>query len=201
MPAGRYTVLDGSGRPVGTEAFRCAPGPAGWRYFADIETSVPESHREVVDFVVDAAWRPVRLRIETGSHSLEVLAEGDRLAGTLDGEPVEVSFGPDVELDYLSPCFNAVTAVRLGRTAEIDVVYLRPVTCEPVMVRQRYERHGEEEVDTPVGRFRGTRWQYTALTTGWSRPLWVAENVVVAYEDLFELAEYDPGRAGPFPLG
>ena len=201
MPAGRYTVLDGSGRPVGTEAFRCAPGPAGWRYFAEIETSVPESHREVVDLVVDAAWRPVRLRIETGSHSLEVLAGGDRLAGTLDGEPVGVPFGPDVELDYLSPCFNAVTAIRLGRTSEIDVVYLRPVTCEPVMVRQRYERHGEEEVDTPVGRFRGTRWRYTALLTGWSRPLWVAGDVVVAYEDLFELAEYDPGRAGPFPLG
>ncbi|MGH2675458.1 MAG: hypothetical protein ACRDKA_02380 [Actinomycetota bacterium] len=200
MPAGRYDVLDGAGRTLGTESFRCARGPGGWRYFSEIETAVPEPHREVVDLVVDAAWRPVRLRIETGSHALLLVFEGERLTARRDGEPVEVPFGPEVELDYLSPCFNAVTASRLGRTAEIDVLYLRPVTCEPVRVRQRYELGGDEEVETPVGRFRATRLQYTALDSGWSRPLWVAGDVVVAYEDLFELAEYDPGRSGPFPL-
>lgn len=200
MPAGRYTVLDGSGRHVGTESFRCAPGPAGWRYFAEIETSVPEPHREVVDFVVDSSWRPVRLRIETGSHDLALIVEDDRAAAVRDGAPVEVAFGPEVELDYLSPCFNAVTANRLGRSAEIEVLYLRPVTCEPVEMRQRYELKGEEEVATPAGRFRAARWTYTSLDSGWSRPLWVAGDVVVAFEDLFELAEYDPGRSGPFPL-
>jgi hypothetical protein len=200
MPAGRYSVLDGTGRPVGTESFRCAPGPAGWRYFAEIETSVPEPHREVVDFVVDASWRPVRLRIETGSHDLALIVEDDRATAVRDGAPVEVAFGPEVELDYLSPCFNAVTANRLGRSAEIEVLYLRPVTCEPVAMRQRYELKGEEEVATPAGRFRAARWQYTAVASGWSRPFWVAGDVVVAYEDVFELAEYDPGRSGPFPL-
>lgn len=200
MPAGRYTVLDGSGRPVGAESFRCAPGPAGWRYFAEIETSVPEPHREVVDLVVDGSWRPVRLRIETGSHDFLLAVEGDRAEAVRDGMPADVAFGPEVELDYLSPCFNAVSANRLGRTAEIDVLYLRPVTCEPVAVRQRYELEGEEEVATPAGRFRTTRWRYTSLDSGWSRPLWVAGDVVVAFEDLFELAEYDPGRSGPFPL-
>jgi hypothetical protein len=201
MPAGRYTVLDGSGRPAGAESFRCAPGPAGWRYFAEIETSLPEPHREVVDLVVDAWWRPVRLRIDTGSHDILLVVEGDRTTAVRDGDPVEVVFGPDVELDYLSPCFNAVTANRLGRTAEIDVLYLRPVTCEPVPVRQRYElEETEEEVTTPAGRFRAARWRYTDLGSGWTRPLWVAGDVVVAYEDLFELAEYEPGRSGPFPL-
>jgi hypothetical protein len=198
MPAGRYTVMDGAGRPVGAEEFRCAPGPAGWRYVSAISTSVPQPHDEVVDLVVDGGWRPVRLRIETGSHELVVGSRGDRLVGARDGEPLEVPFGPQVELDYLSPCFNAVTAVRLGRTAEIDVVFLEPVTCRPATVRQRYELRGEEEVVTPVGRFRATRWQYTALESGWTRPLWVAADVVVAYEGLFELAEYDPGPRGPF---
>lgn len=200
MPAGRYTVMDGSGRPVGTESFRCAPGPAGWRYFAEIETSVPEPHREVVDFVVDDSWRPVRLRIETGSHDLAMIVEDDQATAVLDGAAVEAAFGPEIEVDYLSPCFNAVTANRLGRSAEIEVLYIRPVTCEPVAVRQRYELRGQEEVATPVGRFRAARWQYTYLGTGWTRPLWVAGDVVVAYEDVFELAEYDPGRSGPFPL-
>lgn len=201
MPAGRYTVQDGSGRPVGTESFRCAPGPAGWRYFAEIETSTPEPHREVVDLVVDDSWRPVRLRIQTGSHEFAMAVEGDRATTLLDGAAVDVPFGPEVELDYLSPCFNAVTANRLGRSADVEVLYLRPVTCEPVAVRQRYQFEGEEEVATPVGRFRATRWRYTALGSGFTRPLWVAGDLVVAYEGLFELSEYDPGRSGPFLLG
>lgn len=201
MPAGRYTVQDGSGRAVGTESFRCAPGPAGWRYVAEIETSVPEPHREVVDLVVDDAWRPVRLRIDTGAHDLTMLVEGDRATVVRDGEPVDVPFGPEAEVDYLSPCFNTVTANRLGRTAEIEVVFIRPVTCEPVLVRQRYELEDEEEVTTPVGRFRAVRWRYTQVDSGFSRPLWVAADLVVAYEGLFELAEYEPGRSGPFLLG
>jgi hypothetical protein len=201
MPVGRYTVLDGRGRPVGTEEFRCAPGPAGWRYVSTVATAEPEPHGEVVDFVVDTGWRPVRLRIDTGSHALMATVRGDRLVGTRDGEPMDLAFGSDVELDYLSPCFNAVTATRLGRTAEFDVVYLEPVTCEPILERQRYELRGEEEIGTPVGRFRATRWQYTAMRSGWSRPFWLAGEVVVAYEDLFELVEYEPGPRGPFPLG
>lgn len=200
MPAGRYTVMDGEGRPVGVEEFRCAPGPLGWRYVASIRTSVPEPHAEVVDLVVDAAWRPVRLRLDTESHDLTASTRGGRLVGVRDGEPLDMPFGPGTELDYLSPSFNAVTANRLGGTADIDVVYLRPVTCEPVSVRQRYELVGDEQVDTPAGRFAATRWTYTALDTRWSRPLWVADDVVVAYEGLFELAAYEPGPRGPFPL-
>lgn len=193
MPSGRYTVMDGSGNPVGTEEFRCAPGPAGWRYFATIETSVPEPHREMVDFVVDGDWRLVRLRIETGAHDLELAPHDDELLGTLDGEPLELPWGPEVEIDYLSPSFNAVTANRLGRTGEIDVVFLRPVTCEPIQVKQRYELIGPEIKDTPVGTFEAERWQYTSLGSGFTRPFWLAGDVVIAYEHVFELAAYEPG--------
>jgi hypothetical protein len=200
VPAGRYTVMDGDGGVVGMEAFRCAPGPAGWRYFSEIETSHPDPHRELVDFVVDRQWRPLRLRVETGSHALLLSAEGDRLRGERDGEPLDLPFGPETELDYLSPAFNAVTVNRLTRTTEIEVVYLLPVTCEAVPARQRYELIGDEEVETPVGRFAGRRWQYTSLDSGWTRPLWVAGDVVVAFEGFFALAEYQPG-GGAVPLG
>jgi hypothetical protein len=200
MPTGRYVVMD-EGHPVGTEEFRCAAGPAGWRYFSEVETILPEPHREVVDLVVDARWRPIRLRIETGGHSLLVATEGDRLVGRRDGEEVDLPFGPDVEVDYLSPSFNAVTANRLTGTAEIDVVYLEPYTCEPVMERQRYERIGEEDVSTQVGTFAAVRWQYTSMRTGWTAPLWVTGDVVVAFERIFVLEELEPGPGGPFPQG
>jgi hypothetical protein len=197
MAFGRYTVMDGAGHPVGTETFRCAPGPAGWRYVAEIQTSSPEQHRETLDLAVDATWVPVRLHVSTGSHRLELSAGTDRLRGQRDGQPVDLPWRPPFDLDYLSPCFNAVTANRLRQTTEIEVVFLKPVTCEPVTVGQRYERGDDEEVVTPVGRFQARRWQYTALTTGWSRLLWVAADIVVAYQDVFELVEYEPGATGP----
>lgn len=196
MPLGRYTVMDGEGKPVGTEDFRCAPGPMGWRYFSDIETTDPEPHHEIVDLAVDSGWRPVRTRIDTGSHEILLSAEADRLTGFRDRRPVEMPWGTDTELDYLSPAFNAVTANRLGRTAEFDVVFLEAVTCEARIERQRYEQIGDEDVETPVGRFEGQRWRYTALSTGWTRDLWVAGDIVVRYEGLYELESYEPGASG-----
>jgi len=62
MP-GRYTILDDDARPSGTEEFRCAPGPMGWRYFSDVEIETKEPHHEIVDLAVDSSWRPVRTRI------------------------------------------------------------------------------------------------------------------------------------------
>lgn len=98
MPAGRYTVMDGDGNPVGDEDFRCAPGPMGWRYFSDIQTSDPEPHREIVDLAVDAAWRPVRTRIDTGSHEILLTTDADRLSGFRDRAPIEIPFRPETQI-------------------------------------------------------------------------------------------------------
>lgn len=199
MPTGTYRVLDGAGTPVGTEEFRSGTAPSGWRYVSTISTREPSPHIETVDLVVDADSRPVRCHIDTGSHILRLAAEGGLLAGSLDGAPIEEAWGAGTHLDYLSPCFNAATGGRLDETAEIDVVYIEAVTCEIRRVRQRYEWLGREEAATPVGRFEADAWRYTALDSGWSRRLWIAGTIVVAYEDLFELVEYRPGQTGPFP--
>ena len=191
--------MDGSGAEVGAEEFRAGRAPAGWRYFSTIRTSMPEPHAETVDVVVADDGSLVRVHIDTGTKNLLLAPDGDSLSGTSDGEPVELPWGPDVHLDYLSPCFNAITAARLEGTAEIDVLYLDPVTCDPRRVRQRYEWLGPEAVATPAGTFEAGAWRYTALDSGWSRRLWVAGDIVVAYEDLFELIQYEPGQTGPFP--
>lgn len=193
MPTGRYAVLDDGHAPAGTESFRCAPGPMGWRYFSEIETD----HREVVDVAVDAHWRIARVRIDTGAHDLLLEPSGDVLRGYRDGREIEVGYGPDVHLDYYTPATNLVTTRRLGgESAEIEVVYLAPVTLEPSRVRQRYERLGSEDVPTPAGRFAAVRWRFTALDSGWTGDLWVAGDTVVHYEGLFELTGYEPGASG-----
>jgi hypothetical protein len=203
MPFGRYTVLGDDGEPAGTEEFRCAPGPIGWRYFGEVETAEPEPHHETLDFAVDADWRIARVRIATGGHDI-LLGPGPggaTLTGYLDREPIEIPFGPDVHLDYFTPATNAITARRLTGTTEIDVVYLEPVTLTPTRGRQRYELIGDERVATPVGSFDASRWRFTALDSGWTSDLWLAGDTVVRYDRLFELTWLDPGVSGPHPVG
>ncbi len=197
MPAGRYAVLGDDGARVGTEEFRCAPGPMGWRYFSDVQTSDPTPHLETIDIVVDADWRPVRLRVDTGEHQILLEPHGETLEGFRDRAAIELPWGPDRHIDYFTPATNLITTKRIAGTAEIDVVYLAPVTMEPTLERQRYELLGDEEVDTPVGGFAATRWRYTSLDDGWTSDLWVAGDLVVRYDRLFELEWYDPGASGP----
>ncbi len=121
-----------------------------------------------------------------------------RLTGFRDGRPIEIAYGP--HLDYFTPTTNAITTRRLAGTTEIEVVYLEPVTLEPSRVRQRYELVGDERVDTAVGAFDATRWRFTALSSGWTSYLWVAGDIVVRYERLFELEWLDPGASGPRPI-
>lgn len=202
MPFGRYTVFGEDGQPVGTEEFRCAPGPMGWRYFSQVETTDPSPHSETLDFAVDAGWRIARVRIATGEHDilLEPGSGGTTLTGYRDKGPIEIACGADFHLDYLTPATNAITTRRLTGTAEIDVVYLEPFTLAPSRVRQRYERMGDEQIATPVGTFAATRWRFTALDSGWTGDLWVAGDIVVRYEGLFELTWLDPGASGPRPV-
>lgn len=196
MPQGRYIVLGDDGKPVGTESFRCAPGPMGWRYFSDVDTTDPSPHREVIDVVVDSEWHVARVRIDTGEHDLLLESRGDVLAGYRDGREIEIQYGSDVHLDYFTPATNAVTTKRLAGTSEIAVVYLAPVTLEDSRTEQRYELRGTERVDTPAGRFEAERWTFTALDSGWTADLWVAGDTVVAYDRLFEMAWYEAGASG-----
>ena len=200
MPSGRYAVRGRGGDVVGTEDFRCAPGPVGWRYFSEIHRDEPTPHGEIVDVVVDAAWGIVRARVETGEHSIVLEPRDGSLVGALDGEEIQIGWGPDMHLDYLTPAMNAITGMRLDSSADIDVVYLEPVSLEPTLARQRYELLGADLVATPVGRFESQRWRYTAIASGWTSDLWVADDVVVRYDRAFELIAYEPGATGPVPV-
>ena len=199
MPFGRYTVLGDDGDRVGAEEFRCAPGPMGWRYFSEIETSDPVPHRETLDVAVDARWHIARVRIENPDHAVLLEPGSGVLTGWRDRAPIEIPFGPQMHLDAFTPATNAISVRRLAGTAEIDVVYLAPYTLEPSRVRQRYERIGDDVVLTPVGAFEAVRWRFTALESGWTADLWVAGDLVVRYERLFELEWLEPGASGPRP--
>ena len=193
MPSGLYRLFDDDGELIGTEQFRAAPGPMGWRYFSTVQHGSGTTN---VDLSVDSQWRPVRVRIQTPSHHL-LLSLGGTL---LDERPLDVSFDQEtMTIDYPSPCFTLATARRLGGPAEIDAVSLDPETLLPTHEQHRYEAGDEEEVSTPVGRFRARAWRHAAPRPRFSRALWIAGDVVVAGDGI-ELSAYDPGGQGPRPL-
>ncbi len=199
MPQGRYTVIGDDGSSVGSEAFRCAPGPAGWRYVSEVDTNEYGPHRATVDVAVDAAWRIARCRVRTAEHELLLEPHDGTLEGHRDGESLALPWGPEDHLDYLTPVTNLISCRRLEVTAEIGVVFVDPFSLEATRERQRYELLGPDQVDTPVGRFGATRWRYTSLASGWTSELWVAGDVVVRYDHIFELVDYDAGSTGVRP--
>jgi hypothetical protein len=189
MPSGLYRLSDGAA----TEQFRCAPGPMGWRYFSTVQDARGTIN---VDLSVDAAWRPVRVRIQTPAHHLILTARGS----VLDDEQLEVAFDPARQtVDFPSPCFPLATARRLGASDEIEAISLDPETLRPSTEKHRYESGDEEEVTTPVGRFVARAWRHIATRPHFSRALWIAGDVVVAGDGL-ELTAYDPGGQGPRPI-
>jgi hypothetical protein len=198
MPSGLYRLFDADGAPAGTEQFRCAPGPMGWRYFSTVQDARGVSN---VDLSVDASWRPVRVRIQTPEHHLLVSARARQFVGILDDEHLELPFDQaTMTADYPSPCFPLVTALRLGSTAEIEAVAFDADTLRAQVEHHRYEAGDSEEVPTPVGRFAARAWRHIAPRPRFSRALWVAGDVIVAGDGL-ELAAYDPGGHGPVALG
>ena len=101
-------------------------------------------------------------------------------------------------------CTSTISLLRSARLPPIgwgaprtfEVLYLEPVTCLPRRERQRQELLGRRRSPRRFGRFSARRWRYTALRTGWTRSLWVAGDLEVSYEGLFELRRKSRGRAG-----
>src|SRR5918999_1179019 len=75
---------------------------------------------------------------------------GGKPLWNVDGDPVQIEWGPDLYRDYLSPAFSAATANRLGSTADIRGLVPRAgdLPAEEGAAATRAPR--EEEIATPV---------------------------------------------------
>ena len=197
MPTGRYTVLGDDGAPSGTEDFRCAPGPMGWRYFSDIRTD----HHEIVDIAVDRDWRIARLRIDTGEHDILLEPRGDTLTGYRDRREIEIPYGPQMHLDYFTPGHERdhLPPPHRDHRDRGGLPRARHPRADggPPTLRAPRPRAAST---TPVGTFEATRWTFTSLDSGWTADLWIAGDTVVRYDRLFTLEEYEPGASGVPPI-
>jgi hypothetical protein len=110
-PAGRFLQGHGrAGNAVRTEEFHAAGSPAGRRYFSTVNARGPEPHREVIDIVSDVASRPVRVRIDAGSHAI-LLAPGGKPLWNLDGDPMQI--------EWDRTCTSTISLLRSARLPPI----------------------------------------------------------------------------------
>ena len=175
MPSGSYLLSDHDG-PYAVETFRCAAGPAGWRY---VGTRTDPGGRPLLalDLAVDDRWRAVRLVLTAG---------GVELRGGMVGPEAVWRCGPDQHAEHAehtehaagftgdSPAFAVATArllaLEVGGLARLRLVRLS-AALGALTVDEGWGRTPDEQ---------GTqRYEAADLGTGARRVVHLAGEVVV----------------------
>ncbi len=204
MPRGIYQL---AGR---SEAFSCAPGPAGWRFVSDR-----------LDLACDTGFRPVRF-VVTSSGGQVLRGGGLRLD---DGTPVLVWAPADDPGGERTAVAGALLTGSPGSwisllrtvappgsaTVRADVVALQvdPDSLAALTVRRRVTRTGARAHQAPAGTLQVEAWTVDDLDTGTRRQLHLAGDVLVwagpgaadrPDEDEIELTDLEgPPWCGPAP--
>ncbi|MDE2573152.1 MAG: putative glycolipid-binding domain-containing protein, partial [bacterium] len=188
---GAYRIGDFHG---GDERFTYRFDAGGISYRATIAQGAgAPTLRLAVDFERDMTMRALEVLCGEGDGRFAVQArlqaDGLRVEHSAPGGAASVQVVPfdprTTEVDWRSPVFNGVTCLRLGLTREgaersIDVCFFHPETLALARVEQRYRFERIEPVETPAGRFRCARYQYSV--PGFSAPFWVnGDGLVVRY--------------------
>lgn len=172
MPRGVYLT---AGR---TEAFSCAPGPAGWRYVSDALDLACDSGFGVVRFEVKAPPLTVR-----GGRA--VLDDGSRVIGwtAADGASRHTAAAA---VDGVSPG-HLVALCRLvaapgSSSARRGVTVLRfdPPALGGIVVRRVVSRVSAAEHEAPEGDLLVETWHVDDPDTGVRREVHLAGDVVLA---------------------
>ena len=66
VPRGLYSLRDHDGTVVAYERFSCAPGPAGWRYNAQVLAPDGRTPTGLVDVPTDARGSQIRVEVRAG---------------------------------------------------------------------------------------------------------------------------------------
>ncbi len=190
MPRGVYQA---DGR---SEAFSCAPGPAGWRYVSS-----------TLDLACDSAFRPVRLAV-TGANGTWLRGGGLRLD---DGAPVLVwasSAAPETErtspvesLVHPSPGAWVALLRAVGRPGtepvegRVSVLDVGPDGLGAVAGHRVLRRVDVTTYEAPAGELLAERWFVDDPDTGLRREVHLAGDVLLSAsggdQPEVELAELD----------
>lgn len=182
MPEGAYRHDDGT-----VEAFRCAAGPAGWRYVG----TTPDGR---VDLTVDSRWRQVRVEVTAGGWVLRggvsgadtgwVRAAASGASGVSAAQEHSARAGG---FFGRSPAFLVATARALGLVVGGTARVLLQEITEPALgVRGTEQEWALTAVDQhPIGPSGGgilavQQWRIAEVATGAATTLHLCGDIVLA---------------------
>jgi hypothetical protein len=199
----RYTILGANGMAAGTEELRTTPDGAGWQITSRIATGAPLGIRAELTWQLDGNLITRLLHISSrdaldDEYELELSVTGNGLLAHRRGpdgpSQVELGWGSDWELDYVSAAFTAVLLARSdfahAPERRVRAVHIGVEDLEPTMLAQVYTAEviaGSAPDDiglvlrclTPSTGYRAT------ITTN-------ARGEVLSYENLFLLESITP---------
>lgn len=194
----RYALLDPAGAVVGHEHLTVERDPLGYHMSSTLRTVYPAAVEVELQWQLDPALATRLLYI----HSLDGWGQEFELEATVTGNgllahraapdgptQVELGWGPDAELDYVSAAFASVIMARSfsgeARERRVDAVEFGVEDLVPAVVARRYHL-----LEAPVGG--GTIARCLTEETGHQALVEVgAGGALVRYEGVLELEELE----------
>ena len=210
VPRGLYSLRDHDGAVVAYERFSCAPGPAGWRYNAQVLAPDGRTPAGLVDITTDASGRQLRVEVRAGGWTVR--------GGVVGGETVWVRTGASGEdggenaaravgFAGRSPGFLVAVArlvgLRPGASSQVRLVSLIDPAIAPVIVDGAWSLATIEEHPTESGPLSVERYETADLASGRPTIVHLVGDVVLAAPGI-ELETLDtpptfPSGASRFP--
>lgn len=214
-----YQIIGPRGEVAGGEELEVVRGEAGWRIRSRIETTWPEDIVARLDWELDDAMLTRLLHVFSrerfsGEYELELTVGGNGLLAhraAPDGPTqVELGWGPNAELDYLSAAFPAVMLARselaIGANRVLDAVQLGTADLVPTILGQRLRRIAPDAAravapgDAAAGAPRHappatTHVECTVLDSGHVAVIsTAASGALVSYSGLLRLTSLEPTK-------
>jgi hypothetical protein len=187
MPSGLYSLRDDAGIVVAYERFSCAPGPAGWRYNAQVLDPDGRTPTGLVDVTIDASGRQIRVELRAGDAVLR--------GGVASGKTRWVrslASGKDSSEDTVSaagftgrsPGFLVAVARLLslgsGASSHVRLVALTDPARTPQLVDVAWSLTAVEQHPTEVGPLPVEHYETAERASGRRAEVHLAGDVVLA---------------------
>jgi hypothetical protein len=192
VPRGLYSLRDHDGTVVAYERFSCAPGPAGWRYNAQVLAPDGRTPTGLVDITTDASGLQIRVEVRAGGWVVRggVAGGGETVwvrTGATGEDTVEgigEDAAPAAGFTGRSPGFLVAVArllgLRAGASSRIRLVALTDPALAPLPVKVAWSLTTIEEYPTEVGPLPVELYETADLSSGQRAAVHLAGDVVVA---------------------
>ena len=186
VPRGLYSLRDHDGTVITYERFSCAPGPAGWRYHAQVLAADGRTPTGLVDVTTDARGSQIRVEVRAGGWVVRGGVAGDETVWVrtgASGQDTTEGTAPAAGFTGRSPGFLVAVArllgLRAGVSSRVRLVALTDPALAPLPVEVTWSLTMVEQYPTEVGPLPVERYETEDLASGQRAAVHLAGDVVL----------------------